>query len=162
MSADKARPAPAWQVSEWLNTDQPLSLERLRGKVIVLHAFQMLCPGCVGHGVPQAERVHRLFPRDEVAVIGLHTVFEHHEVMTPAALRVFLHEFGVTHPVAVDTAIPGDRIPATMQAYGMQGTPTLILIDRRGRLRLQQFGRLDDLALGAEVMRLAREPPQSD
>ena len=81
--------------------------------------------------------------------------------MTPAALRVFMHEFGVTHPVGIDTATPGDRIPATMRAYGMQGTPTLILIDRHGRLRLQQFGRVDDLALGAEVMRLAREPLQS-
>jgi hypothetical protein len=161
VSKDEAAPAPPWQVSEWLNTDQPLDLERLRGTVIVLHAFQMLCPGCVQHGVPQAERVHRLFPRDDVAVVGLHTVFEHHEVMTPAALQVFLHEFGVTHPVGIDTAVPGDRIPATMRAYDMQGTPTLMLIDRAGRLRSQRFGRLEDLALAAEVMRLVREPPAS-
>ena len=44
-----------------------------------------------------------------------------------------------------------------MLAYGMQGTPTLMLIDRAGRLRLQHFGRLDDLVVGAEVARLTRE-----
>lgn len=150
-------PAPDWQVSEWLNTGEPLSLAALRGKVIVLHAFQMLCPGCVNHGVPQAERVHRLLLKDDVAVVGLHTVFEHHAVMTPAALRVFLHEFRITHPIGVDMAVPGEALPLTMRAYGMQGTPTLILIDRQGRLRLQQFGRLDDLAVGAEIMRLVAE-----
>lgn len=44
-----------------------------------------------------------------------------------------------------------------MRAYRMQGTPTLMLIDRAGRLRLQHFGRLDDLTLGVEVMRLMSE-----
>jgi hypothetical protein len=150
-------PAQEWQVSEWLNTERPLSLAALRGRVVVAHAFQMLCPGCVSHGVPQAERVHRLFADEDVTVVGLHTVFEHHEVMTPAALRVYLHENRITHAVGVDTPVAGDRIPATMAAYRMQGTPTLMLIDRAGRVRLQHFGRLEDLVVGAEVMRLVGE-----
>jgi hypothetical protein len=152
-------PAREWQVSEWLNTERPLSLAALRGRVVVAHAFQMLCPGCVSHGVPQAERVHRLFANEDVTVVGLHTVFEHHEVMTPAALRVYLHENRITHAVGVDTPVPGDRIPATMRDYRMQGTPTLMLIDRAGKLRLQHFGRLEDLVVGAEVMRLVGERP---
>ena len=55
------RTAPPWQVAQWFNTDKPLSLEALRGKVIVLEAFQMLCPGCVSHGLPQAVRVRDTF-----------------------------------------------------------------------------------------------------
>jgi len=154
---DGAAPAQDWQVSQWLNTKVALDLAALRGRVVVLHAFQMLCPGCVTHGVPQAERIHRQFERSDVAVIGIHTVFEHHSVMSPDALQVFLHEFRVTHPVGVDRAIDGDPVPVTMRAYEMQGTPTLVLIDRQGRRRFQQFGRLDDLAAGAEVMSLVRE-----
>lgn len=46
--------APPLQVSEWLNTPQPISLAPLRGRVVVLHAFQMLCPACVAHGLPPA------------------------------------------------------------------------------------------------------------
>jgi hypothetical protein len=44
-----------------------------------------------------------------------------------------------------------------MQAYAMQGTPTLILIDRQGRLRRKHFGLLDDLRLGAEIATLLAE-----
>ena len=149
-----AHAAPELQVSQWFNQDQPLSLAQLRGKVVVLHAFQMLCPGCVSHGVPQAERLHKLFPRDKVQVIGLHTVFEHHAVMTPAALDVFLREYRISHPVAVDQVVAGQAIPATMQAYHMQGTPTLVLIDREGRLAMQQFGIVEDMRLGALVGQL--------
>ncbi len=149
--------APEWTTSQWFNTDQPLSLVQLRGRVVVLHAFQMLCPGCVSHGLPQAERVHRFFAPEDVAVVGLHTVFEHHEVMTPAALQVFLQEYRITHPVGIGAPGGDSPIPVTMHAYGMEGTPTLVLIDRAGRRRSQYFGRRDDLALGAEIARLAAE-----
>jgi hypothetical protein len=45
-----------------------------------------------------------------------------------------------------------------MQAYAMQGTPTLCLVDRRGQLRRQHFGLLDDMRLGAEIATLLAEP----
>jgi len=150
--------APEWQVEVWLNTQAPLELPQLRGRVVLLHAFQMLCPGCVSHAVPQAERVHREYADLGVSVIGLHTVFEHHAAMMPLALNAFLHEYRVTHPVGVDVAVAGTPIPATMHRYGMRGTPTLILIDRDGKLRLHEFGRMDDLRLGMMLGQLLAEP----
>lgn len=152
-----ASPAPAWHVTRWFNTGHPITLADLRGKVVVLHAFQMLCPGCVLHGLPQAQRVQATFRDDDVAVVGLHTVFEHHQAMTPVALESFLHEFRISFPVGVDQ--PGDGIPLlkTMAAYGMRGTPTLVLIDRSGRLRAHQFGQVDDLRLGAQIAGLLAE-----
>jgi thiol-disulfide isomerase/thioredoxin len=149
--------APEWQVDVWLNTRAPLELSQQRGRVVLLHAFQMLCPGCVSHAVPQAERVHREYAEQGVSVIGLHTVFEHHAAMKPVALEAFLHEYRVTHPVGVDVAVAGTPVPATMQRYGMRGTPTLILIDRAGKLRLHEFGRMDDLRLGMMLGRLLAE-----
>ena len=89
----RLRAAPPLIVSQWFNTDKPLSLEALRGKVVVIEAFQMLCPGCVSHALPQAQRVAAAFSTNDVAVIGLHTVFEHHEAMRPEALKAFLHEY---------------------------------------------------------------------
>jgi peroxiredoxin len=161
MSNTIARPAPPWQVEQWFNTDQPLSLEALRGKVVVLEAFQMLCPGCVSHGLPQAARVRDTFAAEQVAVIGLHTVFEHHAAMTPTSLEAFLYEYRITFPVGVDKAggdaNPGIDIPQTMQAYAMPGTPTLTLIDAQGRIRHQHFGQVSDLVLGAEIATLVNE-----
>ena len=153
------RPAPAWTTREWFNTDDALQLTDLRGKVVVLHAFQMLCPACVHHGLPQAQRIHATFAPQDVAVVGLHTVFEHHAAMTPVSLRAFLHEYRIEFPVGVDA--PGadarNSIPVTMQAYGMQGTPSLFLIDRRGNLRHHAFGAEDDLVLGAAIATLIVE-----
>lgn len=45
--------APAWHTSHWLG-GPPRTLESLRGRVVFLHAFQMLCPGCVSRALPQA------------------------------------------------------------------------------------------------------------
>lgn len=150
--------APSWRISEWLNTPEPLDLEAQRGHVVVACAFQMLCPGCVSHAIPQLKAAHELFAPLGAVVVGLHTVFEHHEAMTTTALRAFLHEYRVRCPVGVDAPAPdGATIPQTMAAYRMQGTPTLLLIDRAGRLRRQHFGHVHDLQLGAEVMQLLLE-----
>ncbi|HKU96729.1 MAG TPA: redoxin domain-containing protein [Vineibacter sp.] len=153
----KDRLAPAWRISEWLNSDAPLSLESLHGKVVVAFAFQMLCPGCVQESIPQARRVHETFDANAVATIGLHTVFEHHDAMRPVSLKAFMHENRVTFPVGVDAHDGDEPLPATMRAYNMQGTPTLLLIDRIGRLRRQTFGHVPDLVLGAEIMALIAE-----
>lgn len=149
--------APPLQVSSWLNTAVPLCLENLRGRVVVLHAFQMLCPGCVSHGLPQARLIGEVFPGSDVVVIGLHTVFEHHQVMTPDALRVFVHEYKLAFPIGIDVASGRGGVPLTMAAYGLRGTPSLVLIDRLGRLRLNHFGRLDDMRAGALIGQLVAE-----
>ncbi len=150
-------PAPELDIATWLNTPAPLSLAGLRGRVVVLHAFQMLCPGCVLHGVPQAQRIHNLFDPGDVQVIGLHTVFEHHDAMREASLIAFVHEFRVSFPVGIDRHAQGDTMPMTMTRYAMRGTPTLILIDRAGRMRAHQFGQVDDMAVGAQIARLVAE-----
>lgn len=151
-----ARP-PEWQVSEWLNTDKPLSMASLHGKVVLLHAFQMLCPGCVSYGLPQAERVRQIFPERDVSVVGLHTVFEHHDVMNTRALRAFIHEYRWSFPIGIDQPSPGADVPLTMQAYGLRGTPSHVLLDRQGLVRALHFGRMDDLELGSVIGQLLAE-----
>lgn len=154
--------APDWHVAQWFNVASPLTLEGLRGKVVALHAFQMLCPGCVTISIPQAQRIARAFDPDQLAVIGIHTVFEHHDVMTPQALAVFIQEFQLSFPIAVDLPASSGPIPQTMAAYAMQGTPTLILIDRRGRLRKHAFGTEHDMRIGADIAFLLAEPELSN
>jgi len=125
-----ARPAPAWSVERWFNAPDDFGLGVLRGRVVALHAFQMLCPGCVTHGIPQAQRIATSFASRDVAVVGLHTVFDSE----------------------------GGPIPETMQRYELRGTPSLVLIDRLGRVRLHTFGRLEDMTVGAAIASLVAEP----
>ncbi len=151
MPIQPRQPAPELAVSRWFNTPAPLTLEALRGKVVLLHAFQMLCPGCTSHGTPQAEKAHRMFKGSDLVAIGLHTVFEHHAAMTPIALEAYIHEYRLTMPVGVDQPGEGTPMPVTMERYAMQGTPTAILIGRDGMILHHGFGQEEDMALGARI-----------
>lgn len=144
-------PAPELQVQRWFNTRQPITLAELRGKVVVLHAFQMLCQGCVSHAIPQARKLHALMRGSDLVVLGIHMVFEHHAAMTLVALEAFLHEYRVTFPVAVDAPSSDGPIPKTMATYGMRGTPSTIIIGRDGCLVSHAFGNEDDMALGLQL-----------
>jgi hypothetical protein len=147
---------PELQVVGWFNAASPITLAAAKGKVVVLVAFQMLCPSCVEHGLPQAKRIREHFNPDEVLVVGLHSVFEHHKVMSAEALEVFLSEYRVPFPVGVDAPGDGD-VPRTMANYQMQGTPSLLIFDRAGRLRRHYFGKPDDMTLAAEIMAMVIE-----
>lgn len=95
--------------------------------------------------------------------MGLHTVFEHHEAMTPAALTAFLHEYRLTFPAGVDFAATNGPLPQTMAAYALQGPPTPILIDRCGRRPKQNFEAEDDMRVGADIAYLlAEQEPTGD
>jgi len=148
-----------WQVEQWLNSAEPVTLSALRGRVVYVLAFQMLCPGCATEALPQALRVRQSFAERDVAVIGLHTVFEHHEAQgSAAALKAFLHEYRIGFPVGIDSHGPRSGLPRTMEHYQMRGTPTELLFDRAGELRMQHFGHLEDLRLGANIATLLAEP----
>jgi peroxiredoxin len=149
--------APELLVQAWFNTDKPLSVSALRGRVIVLAAFQVLCPNSLASGVPQARRVYETFAPDDVTVIGIHTTFEHHDAFNTAVLKAFIHEYRLKFPIALDQPNPASPIPHTMERYKMRGTPSLVLIDRHGRVRKHAFGAVDDLRIGAEIGALTQE-----
>lgn len=148
--------APEWTTTGWVNSE-PLTLAALHGTVVVVEAFQMLCPGCVSGALPQAQRLAQTFG-EEITLVGLHTVFEHHEAMTPTSLKAFVHEYRLRFPIGID-AHDAYQQPVTFSAYGMRGTPTTLLIDRDGRLRSHHFGAVDDMALARAVTQVLNEDP---
>ena len=137
-------------VSKWLNTQDEISLDRLQGNVVLVYVFQMLCPACILHSIPQANKIHEMFAPENLQVLGLHSVFEHHDAMEEISLRAFMHEFRVKFPVGIDKVSIRKKgiIPQTMEKYSMQGTPTLLIYDKKGELKVQHFGHLEDMELG--------------
>ena len=53
---------------------------------------------------------------------------------------------------------PGGALPITMGRFQLRGTPSLVVIDRAGRIHLSAFGQIDDLVVGATLARLIDEP----
>ena len=149
--------APEWQVQTWFNSERPLTLADLRGRVVVLTAFQVFCPKSIAVAIPQTLRIFETFEPKDVAVVGLHATFEHHAAISIAVLKAFIHEYRLKFPVALDHPNPASPIPATMDRYQMRGTPSLVLIDRQGIIRKHSFGAVDDLRIGAEIGALIQE-----
>jgi hypothetical protein len=150
--------APELIVQTWFNTDRPMPLSGLRGRVVVLAAFQVLCPNSIAGAVPQVRRIYETFEPKDVAVIGLHATFEHHEAYSAALVQAFIQEYRLKFPIALDMPSPASPIPQTMERYKMRGTPSLVLIDRQGLVRKHAFGAVDDLRIGAEIGALTQEP----
>lgn len=157
MLTTKRVAAPELITDQWFNSKAPITLAGLRGRPVLLHTFQMLCPGCVIHAIPQAQKVAAMLRDTDLAVIGLHTVFEHHAAMTPVSLDAFIHEYRISFPVGVDKPGTSGTTPQTMAAYRFRGTPSTVLIDRGGFIRHHGFGQEDDIELGLRIGMLLAE-----
>lgn len=144
LAQNKPKKAPQWVISEWLNSDG-LSLNELRGKVVIVDFFQMWCPGCKSFSIPLMEHWEKkVFSSEassgQIVFVSIHTVFEGHAYQTTKRLRGFIKEKGITHPVGVDRHVDGRRVPETMERYRTMGTPEMAIIDKRGNIRFQRFG----------------------
>ena len=143
-------------VQEWLNSPEGYNLDVKAPRVKVIHAFQMLCPGCVYHGIPQTIELYERLKDHNVDVVGLHTVFENHHAMGPESLKVFIKEFRLPFPVGIDQHVDGKWMPETMKAYDLQGTPSTIVIDQQGEIRVKHFGIIDTEQLINFVLELSK------
>jgi thiol-disulfide isomerase/thioredoxin len=143
------------KVQEWLNCPEGYNLDVKAPRVKVIHAFQMLCPGCVYHGIPQTIELYERLKEHDIDIVGLHTVFENHHAMGPESLKVFIKEFRLPFPVGIDQHIDGKWMPETMKAYDLQGTPTTIVIDQQGEVRVKHFGIIETEQLINFVLELS-------
>jgi thiol-disulfide isomerase/thioredoxin len=150
--------APQWQVSEWLNAD-PGPLAGQAGRVVIIHFFQVWCPGCASFSVPLFQHWQETYgQREDVLILGIHTVFEGHDVQTPQSLRQFLLDKGIRYPVGIDAYDGGDRVtPVTMRRFDTGGTPHVAIVDRYSRLVFSHFGRFDPAPVEAFIDRLLKE-----
>jgi sugar lactone lactonase YvrE/thiol-disulfide isomerase/thioredoxin len=107
----------------WLNTDKPLSLAALRGKVVLLDFWTYGCINCI-HIIPDLKRLEAKYA-NELVVIGVHSAKFDNEKETDNIRRIILR-YEIEHPVVNDAHF------AIWQAYGVRAWPTQVLIDPAG------------------------------
>lgn len=145
------------QIEKWLNAPEGYSLDVNANKVKVIHAFQMLCPGCVYHGIPQTVELYQKLHDQGIEVVGLHTVFENHHAMGEESLKVFIKEWRLPFPVGIDQHANGKSLPETMREYQLQGTPSTIVIDQHGEVLVKYFGALDTEKLIQFILEVSKQ-----
>ena len=128
-------PAPAFTgIAGWLNTPggKPLTLPRLRGKVVLVDFWTYSCINCQ-RTLPHVEAWYRDYAKDGLVVVGVHTpefAFEH----VVSNVRSQAADLGVHYPVAIDNDY------ATWNAYSNEYWPAEYLIDAQGTVRHVDFG----------------------
>jgi thiol-disulfide isomerase/thioredoxin len=107
----------------WLNTDAPLSLTALRGKVVLLDFWTYGCVNCM-HVIPDLKRLEEKY-QSQLVVVGVHSAKFENEKETENIRRIVLR-YQIEHPVVNDADF---RI---WKSYAVRAWPTLVLIDPAG------------------------------
>lgn len=205
MSAVIGQKAPNLGVSEWVQ-GAPTNIDQEKDKIILVEVFQVNCPGCFMHALPEAINIYNKYKDDGVRVLGIATAFEDFDKNTLENLKMLAETgevigetrealsmygqlkegnkitFKIPFPLGMDklTKISGEatkeqimnfiygQLPEfdsqpedyrnqiiqrvkdhfrskqysaeTFEKYALQGTPSTILIDRKGILRDVSFG----------------------
>ena len=204
MSAVVGQKAPNFGVSEWVQ-GTPTNFDQEKDKIVLLEVFQVNCPGCFMHAIPEAINIYNKYKDDGVRVLGLATAFEDFDKNTLDNLKMLVETgevvgdtkealtmygqlkegrlpYKIPFPLGMDNLTKTDgedsqeklmqfiypQIPEfdsqpeeykqqiiqrvkdymkskeysaeTFEKFSLQGTPSTILIDRKGVIRDISFG----------------------
>ncbi len=132
---DSARPAPGWRNTSWLNVDEPVTLESLKGRVVLLNFWVFTCYNCT-NTLPSLRMLDAQYRPLGFSIIGIHTpefppyAGEHDRGNVAKALA----KYRITYPIAQDN----DR--ASWDLYRIRYWPSFVLIDKQGRIRYEGYG----------------------
>ncbi len=133
LNVSNPTPAPDFVgVTKWLNTDKGISMQDLRGKVVLVDFWTYTCINCI-RSLPFVTSWYDKYHTDGFVVIGVHTPefqFEHDSTNVENAIKMY----NIHYPVAQDNKY------ATWNAYNNQYWPAEYLIDTAGNIRRVEFG----------------------
>jgi sugar lactone lactonase YvrE len=119
-------PAPEFPEGlEWINAGEPITLDSLKGKVVLLDFWTYGCINCI-HIIPDLERLEDEYP-NELVVIGVHSAKFANEGDTNQ-LRDIVQRYGLEHPVVNDEGFD------VWNAWGANAWPTIALIDPASKI----------------------------
>ena len=204
MRAKIGEKAPNLKISDWVQGLET-NFDQEKDHVVLVEVFQVNCPGCFLHGMPEAINIYNKFKDDGVRVLGVATAFEDFDKNTLDNLKLLLQtgevigetkqaliqygklddsklQYKIPFPVGMDSLkktaedtsqerimefiynqLPNfdsqpddykkqiiqrtkDHVNSkeyeaeTFEMYSLQGTPSSIIVDRKGILRDISFG----------------------
>ena len=119
-------------IVHWLNTDHPLTMAELRGKVVLIDFWTYTCINCI-RTLPHVTGWYEKYKDSNFVVVGVHTPEFEFEKKTEN-VQMAIKQYKINYPVAQDNDY------RTWEAYNNRYWPAKYLIDREGNLRKYHFG----------------------
>ncbi|SAL61126.1 redoxin domain-containing protein [Caballeronia terrestris] len=139
-------PAPEFTgIDKWLNSE-PLTLQQLRGKVVLVDFWTYTCINCI-NTLPYVKSWDQKYKDQGLVVVGVHTP-EYPFERDTGNVKTAIKRFGITYPVAQDNRY------ATWSAYDNQYWPAFYLIDKKGQVVYTHFGEGDYAQTEAAIKNL--------
>lgn len=124
--------APEFQgIANWINTE-PLTMEQLRGKVVLIDFWTYTCVNCI-RTMPYLKEWHEKYAGKGLVIVGVHTPEFEFEKFTGNVVDS-AQKFGLSYPIAQDNDF------GTWNAYANRAWPAKYLVDKDGIIRYKHFG----------------------
>ena len=131
IAADKATAAPEFAKGNWINSD-PLTLNKLRGRVVVVEFWTFGCFNC-RNTLPAVKEWDARYRDRGLTIVGVHTPETDSEYSLDNVRRE-VPALGIKYPVVTDNDYQ------TWKAYGVEAWPTIAVLDKQGRVRWLHVG----------------------
>lgn len=150
----EGHPAPALSQTEWIGAKPP-SLAELKGKVIVLFFWAHWCPDCKKEG-PVLDTLFNRYQKQGLTIVAPTQRYGYvasgakaspeDELQYIVQIRDKFYPFLAHVPVPVSVA--------DHERFGVSTTPTNVIIDRQGIIRLYHPGQMTEQELDAKIREL--------
>ena len=137
-------------VEGWINS-APLTMQGLRGKVVLVDFWTYGCVNCV-RTLPALKRWHERFASRGLVIVGVHTP-EYAFERSAQNLRDAVARHHIPYAVVQDNAY------ATWTAFRNRYWPAVYLVDRNGQIVFHHFGEGDEEAVEARIQALLGANP---
>ena len=131
IAPDKAAAAPEFAKGNWINSE-PLTLDKLRGRVVVVEFWTFGCFNC-RNTLPAVKEWDAKYRDRGLTIIGVHTPEIDNEYVIDNVRRE-IPSLGIKYPVVTDNDYK------TWKAYGVEAWPTIFVLDKQGHVRWLHVG----------------------
>jgi thiol-disulfide isomerase/thioredoxin len=131
IGAANAPAAPGFAAGTWINSD-PLTLEKLRGRTVLIEFWTFGCYNC-RNTLPAVKEWDAKYRDRGLTIVGVHTPETYSEYNLDNVRRE-IPSLEIKYPVLTDNDYK------TWKAYNVEAWPTIFVVDKQGRIRWVHMG----------------------
>ena len=131
ISAKNAKTAPELADGKWINSD-PLTIAGLKGRVVMVDFWTFGCYNCV-NTLPSVKSLDAKYREKGLTIIGVETPETERERVFDN-LTAAVKQRGINYPVLTDYD------SRTWESFGVNAWPTIVILDKQGRIRYRHVG----------------------